>query len=144
MAMRNYLILIFSLVLSVVGFTLPVEWLAMMVGNNGELFISVSSGSEDPFAIKLALGSFAMTFLFAGICLLQNKGLRYITTIYALNCVFYLLCMILVSLDSGILVAAKYGNWVPVSQGAFWLATVLVVIWVSFNKANQNDALSVA
>jgi len=124
MSMRDKLILFSSLALGLLGIALPTEWLAMVAGENGELFIPVSSGSEDPFAIKLGLASYILSFIYSGASITLNKGVRFIPVAYTINCIFYVLCMLFVSLDSGIFSAAGYGNWIPVLQLIFWFITV--------------------
>lgn len=142
MSMRNKLIIFFSLALAALGFTIPTDWLAMMVSENGELFIPVSSGSEDPFVIKLALASYSLSFIYSSISFTLNRGVRFIPVAYLVNCIFYLLCIFLISLDSSILGAAAYGNWVPVSQVIFWFISVIAISWATFNKLRQQGAVS--
>jgi hypothetical protein len=135
--MQSKLILFFSLVFVSLGFSLPEGWLAMMAGEKGELLIPVSSGSEDPFIIKVALASFLVSLIYAGICIAISKGLRFIPVVYAINSIFYLLCMFLVSRDSSILDAAKLGNWVPAIQLTLWFLSVVAISWATFNKPMQ-------
>jgi len=138
--MQYKLILVFSLLFIALGFTIPADWLAMTYGENGELFIPVSSGSEDPFIIKLALASYVLSFLYVGMSIKLRRGIRFITPVYILNCIFYLLCMFLVSLDSSVLEAAKYGNRLPISQLVLWLISVVAIGWATFNKSMQPTA----
>ncbi len=140
MTMRNYLIFVVSLIFSVTGFLVPTEWLAMMAGENGDLLIPVSSGSEDPLIIKLALVSYIVSFMFSGICLYLNSGVQFIFRVYMANSAFYIFFMFLLSLDSSVFVAAKYRNLVPVSLIALWLVANIPLIWASFNKNSLCDA----
>src|SRR5690606_25870013 len=132
--MQLKLILFFSLVLAALGFALPVEWLAMLIGEKGELFIPVSSGSEDPFTIKVALMSFTLTIIYSGISMALKKGAGFAPLVYTINSLFYLLCMFLVSLDSNIIGAARHGNWAPVLQLVLWLASIIAICGATFNK----------
>ena len=142
--MRNYFILICSLILFVTGILVPSQWLAMHSGEHGDLFIPVSSGSEDPFAIKLALASYMVSFIYSGLFVYLKKEARSVLGVYWANCIFYLFCMYLVSLDSSIIQAAKFGNLVPVSLSLLWLVTFVIVIGVSCKKVarkgNASDA----
>ncbi|HAS6055606.1 hypothetical protein D8T45_23935 [Vibrio vulnificus] len=140
MTILNFIVLIFSSMFALAGFLIPVDSLLMMASENGELFTPVSSGSEDPFAIKLALASYSVCFLYVSFSLFVKKGLQYITGVYLANSVFYMFCMYLVSLDSNILEAAKLGNWVPLFINVVWIGTVLVVILTSFKKLSRRSA----
>ncbi|HAS6387155.1 TPA: hypothetical protein RZA60_004500 [Vibrio vulnificus] len=140
MTILNFIVLIFSSMFALAGFLIPVDSLLMMASENGELFTPVSSGSEDPFAIKLALASYSVCFLYISFSLFVKKGLQYITGVYLANSVFYMFCMYLVSLDSNILEAAKLGNWVPLFINVVWIGTVLVVILASFKKLSRRSA----
>ena len=135
--MREHLILAISLVLSGLGFVLPENELWMVAGENGELFRPVSSGSEDPFLIKVALGSYVVSAVFTLVSLVTSKGRKYVFPLYLGNGFFYILVMALVSIDSSIWVAAENGNWLPLGQQALWLVASVAVVGASFNKRLQ-------
>ncbi|WP_370980209.1 hypothetical protein [Agaribacterium sp. ZY112] len=141
MTMREFLILSVSILFSGLGFLLPEDQLLMMAGESGELFKPVSSGSEDPFLIKVALGSYVLTGVFSAVSLFVGKGRRYIFRIYLGNGAFYILVMALASIDSSVFAAAQSGNWLPLGQLALWLVALLVVIGTSFNKAMYSELL---
>lgn len=140
MTMRDHLILSISIVLAGLGFFLPKKLLFMVVGQDGELFRPLSSGGEDPTLIKIALGSYIVSASVSIISLFVRKIKRFIFPVYLVNSSFYILLMVLVSIDSSVITAAKYGSWLPVGQLILWLLSMLVIIWASFNKSIQPTA----
>ena len=111
----------------------------MMVGQNSELFRPLSSGGDDPFGIKVALGSYVVSATFCLVCLVAPKFKRYIFRVYMVNSGFYILMMGLISVDSSVFMAAKHGNWIPIGQLVLWLVFLVAVILVTFNRASNND-----
>ena len=140
--MLSKLIFCCSLILFALGFMLPIEWLAMMQRSNGDLFIPVSSGSEDPMIIKIALMSYLVSSIYSGFFVVLAREGRSLILVYTLNSIFYLICMFLVSLDTSIVMAARLGNWVPTLQAGLWLACTIAITWVAFNQSFKRDAAS--
>ncbi|WHI48027.1 hypothetical protein [Microbulbifer sp. VAAF005] len=140
MTMRDYLILLCSIVLAGLGFLLPQDQLFMAVRQDGELFRPLSSGGDDPTLIKIALGSYIASAFFAIISLYVRKIRRFIFPLYLVNSGFYILLMAFVSIDSGVIIAAKHGNWLPVGQLILWLLFLLVIIWVSLKRSIQSNS----
>lgn len=135
--MRNYLILIFSLLLVVAGFIIKESQLLMMVGQNGELFRPVSSGGDDPMGIKMGLMSYILTFIFATFSLAFNKGVKKIFGLFIVNSLICAVCFGLVLLDSSIIDAAKAGNKLPIIVYIVWAVSIVTVVSLPFNKSVQ-------
>ncbi|NVJ66744.1 MAG: hypothetical protein HWE16_09650 [Gammaproteobacteria bacterium] len=131
--MRNKLALIFSFILTVLGVVIPESSLAMMPLENGELVIPRSLGANDPFIIKFALSSFSVSLFYSAICLVFNKWHGSIIYIFAINSIVYLLYTVLILLNSSFIIAAKHGNWIPLSQFAVWISFILIIAWLSFD-----------
>lgn len=137
MNLRNKLILISGSILAALGFLIPKDKLLLVVGEKGEFYLPLSSGSEDPLIIKIALCSYIISIAVIVLSSFFEKIKSYIFGVYLANSALYLLLLILVSLDSNIFSAAKYGNWLPVLQFGVWLLSIVLIIWQSFKAKSR-------
>lgn len=135
LVMMNNIILIASLLFLSIGFFVDEGQLITMTGNNGQPFIPVSSGSDDPFLMRVAFSSYVISFVYACVAIKCRVGERYIIWIYLLNGCFFIFSLFLVSFDSNIIEAARAHNSLPLMICTFW-AVVNVVILMGYLKSS--------
>ena len=134
--MRTLAFLCASIVLFVLGVVIEDRGFAVAVWD-GEPIYPLSSGGEDGLLLKLGLYPFILAFLSAAISLARRGIGRVTFGIFAVCSIFYCLMAILVSLDSNLFESAKLGDWLPLAANTIWMASLGVVLWLSFNKQHQ-------
>lgn len=137
--MKIRAILISSAIFVLVGTFVRRSHLAMMVAeDSGAVFIPVSSGSEDPSILKLGFLSYVISFLFALYSVVLKRGSDVAMAPYVVNCVFFVLCIALISQDSNIIGAAQNGNVIPAFLVLFWIFVVTTVGALATIHGNRN------
>lgn len=132
--MRTLAILSASIALFVLGVVIEDRGFAVGAGDAGGLIYPLSSGSEDGLLLKVGLYPFILAFLSAAISLAGGGKGRVTFGIFVLCSIFYCLMAILVSLDSDLIESARLGDWLPLAANTIWIASLLLVLWLSFNK----------
>lgn len=134
-------IILFSSVLFFgLGFFVPESELLMMQNDEaGELFKPVSSGSDDPFALKLGFIAYIISAIYVCFCLITKTGYQAIKWVYLVNGLFFCLSLCLIHLDSDFVVAYREGNGLPLGLTLFWAFIVLVVLLFSFITDKQAE-----
>ena len=140
MEMRNKLIIVSSLILVCIGTIFSTEDFVMMLGNNGELIVPVSSGSDDPSLFRIGLLIFSISLLSSAAHALNKISFRSSLVTYLTVSIFFAVFLALIHLDSSIFVASRSGNHIPLISAAVWLMFLLGVICAPSNKVVLSPA----
>lgn len=117
---KKLLILISTTVLIFMSAIIEDRGLAILATQNDELIFPVSSGSEDGILLKIGLFSFVLTWLYAVVSLLSGARAYMLLLAYIANSLIFLFFVFLVSLDSSIIDAATFGDWLPLLALVIW------------------------
>jgi hypothetical protein len=132
--MKKYVILTSSIFLVLIGILIEDRGLAMGVTAGGETFYPISSGSQDGACLKLGLYSFFITTIYSIISILRGHREIFLFVFYLVNSLIYAFFIILVMLDSSIVDAAKYGEWLPLIAHIIWTSSFVICCAWSLNK----------
>lgn len=120
------------------GILLEDRGLATLIGRDGEPIYPISSGSEDGLLLKAGLCLFIVSAISALISFIKNDGSRISRWIYWFNNVFFAFCLFLVSLDSGLISAAKLGDWLPLAAVSTWLSSIIAYVTITLFLSSGN------
>ena len=138
MEMKNKLIIISSLILVCIGAIFSTNDFVMMTGNNGELFIPVSSGNEDPFLFRFGLLSFSISLLTSMAHAFKKISFKPVFVTYLVISLLFAIFLALIHLDSSIFVASRAGNHIPLITTAVWVVFLVAIVCTPSNKLNQS------
>lgn len=137
--MRTLTILCSSLSLFLIGVVIEDRGFVMELGDGGEALYPLSSGSEGGLLMKAGLYPFIVASLSAAVSIVAGGTGRVTLGIFIACSVIYGLMAALVSMDANLVESAKLGDWHPLAANTLWLASLGIVMWLSFNKKMHGD-----